>query len=85
MPFLQKEIVMIYSRGVLQPSGIRRFGNGLSLLSPLRPVLKETLKVNDYDAFMKRIALLCFISLVVGLLISAPRGLSQNSAQSDLS
>ena len=30
---------MIFSRGVLQPPGIRRFGNGVSQLSPLRPVL----------------------------------------------
>ena len=32
-------IVIIYSRDVLQPSGIRRFGNGVSQLSPLRPAL----------------------------------------------
>ena len=32
-------IVIIFSRGVVQPSGIRRFGNGVSQLSPLRPVL----------------------------------------------
>ena len=37
--FLRNEIVIIYSRGVLQPSGIRRFGNGVSQLPPLRPVL----------------------------------------------
>jgi len=36
---LRDAIVIIYSRGVLQPSGIRRFGNGVSQLSPLRPVL----------------------------------------------
>jgi len=36
---LRDAIVIIYSRGVLQPSGIRRFGNGVSPLSPLRPVL----------------------------------------------
>jgi hypothetical protein len=36
---LRNAIVIIYSRGVLQPSGIRRFGNGVSQLSPLRPVL----------------------------------------------
>ena len=32
-------IVIIYSRSVLQPPGIRRFGNGVSKLPPLRPVL----------------------------------------------
>ena len=32
-------MVIIFSRGVLQPSGIWRFGNGVSQLSPLRPVL----------------------------------------------
>ena len=36
---MRNAIVIIYSRGVLQPSGIRRFGNGASQLSPLRPVL----------------------------------------------
>ena len=36
---MRNAIVIIFSRGVLQPSGIRRFGNGLSQLSPLRPVL----------------------------------------------
>jgi len=36
---LRNAIVIIYSRGVLQPSGIRRFGNGVSQLSPLRPAL----------------------------------------------
>jgi len=36
---LRNAVVKIYSRGVLQPSGIRRFGNGASQLSPLRPVL----------------------------------------------
>ena len=36
---LRNAVVIIYSRDVLQPSGIRRFGNGVSQLSPLRPVL----------------------------------------------
>jgi len=36
---LRNAIVIIFSQGVLQPSGIRRFGNGVSQLSPLRPVL----------------------------------------------
>ena len=36
---MRNAIVIIYSRGVLQPSGLRRFGNGVSQLSPLRPVL----------------------------------------------
>jgi len=36
---LHKAIVIVYSRDVLQPSGIRSFGIGVSLLSPLRPVL----------------------------------------------
>jgi len=36
---MQYAIVIIYSRGVLQPSGIRRFGNGVSQLPPLQPVL----------------------------------------------
>jgi len=36
---LHKPIAIVYSRGVLQPSGIRRFGIGVSQLSPLRPVL----------------------------------------------
>ena len=35
---MRNVIVIIYSRGVLQPSGIRSFGNGVSQLSPLRPV-----------------------------------------------
>jgi len=33
---LHKVIVIVYTRGVLQPSGNRRFGIGVSLLSPLR-------------------------------------------------
>jgi len=36
---LRKEIIIDYSRRVLRPSGIRRSGMGVSLLSPLRPVL----------------------------------------------
>jgi hypothetical protein len=36
---LRNIIVIICSRGALQPSGIRRFGDGVSQLSPLRPVL----------------------------------------------
>ena len=36
---MRNAIVIIFSRGVLQPSGIRRFVNGVSELSPLRPVL----------------------------------------------
>jgi len=36
---LRNAIAIIFSRGVPQPSGIRRFGNGVSKLSPLRPVL----------------------------------------------
>ena len=36
---LRNAIAIIFSRSVLQPSGIRRFGNGVSQLSPLRPVL----------------------------------------------
>jgi hypothetical protein len=35
------------SRGVLQPSGIRRAGNGARLLSPRRPVL------SNYDPLME--------------------------------
>jgi hypothetical protein len=36
---LRNQISIIYSRGVLWPLGIRRFGNGVSQLSPLRPIL----------------------------------------------
>jgi len=36
---LRNAIVIIYSRDVLQPPGIRRFGNGVSQLSPFRPAL----------------------------------------------
>jgi len=36
--FLYKAIVIVYSRGVLHPSGIRRFGIGVILLTPLWPV-----------------------------------------------
>ena len=36
-----KAVVIVYSRGVLQPSGIRRFGIGVSLLSPLWSVLRN--------------------------------------------
>ena len=36
---MRNAIVIIYSRGALQPSGIRRFGNGVRQLSSLRPVL----------------------------------------------
>ena len=36
---LRNAVVIIFSRGVPQPSGIKRFGNGVSQLSPLRPVL----------------------------------------------
>jgi len=35
---LHKAILIVYSRGVLQPSDIKRFRMGVSLLSPLRPV-----------------------------------------------
>ena len=38
---MRNAIAISFSRGVLQPSGIRRFGNGVSQLSPLRPVLGE--------------------------------------------
>ena len=33
------QLQSFYSRGVLQPSGISKSGNGVSQLSPLRPVL----------------------------------------------
>ena len=36
---MRNAIVIIFSRDVLQPSGIRRFGNGVSQLSALRRVL----------------------------------------------
>jgi len=36
---LRNAIAIIYSRGCLQPSGIRKFGNGMSQLYPLRPVV----------------------------------------------
>jgi hypothetical protein len=36
---LHNAIAIIYPRGVFQPPGIRRFGNGVSQLSPFRPVL----------------------------------------------
>jgi len=36
---LHKENVAIYSQVVHEPSGIRRFWFGVSLLSPLRPIL----------------------------------------------
>ena len=36
---LRNSIVIIYSRDALKPSGIRRSGNGVSQLSPLRPAL----------------------------------------------
>ena len=36
---LRNAIVVIYSRGALQPLGIRRYANGVNQLSPLRPVL----------------------------------------------
>jgi len=36
---LRKAIVIIYSQGLLQLSETGRFGNGVSQLSPLRPVL----------------------------------------------
>jgi len=38
---LHKAIVIVYSRSALQPSGIRRFGIGVSQLSPLWPVLRN--------------------------------------------
>jgi len=39
---LHKAIVLnVYSRDILQPSGIRRVGIGVSLLSPLWPVLRN--------------------------------------------
>jgi len=38
---LRNVIVIIYSRGVLQPSGIREFGNEVIQLSPLRPALGD--------------------------------------------
>ena len=37
--FLRNAIAIISSPGALQPSGIKRFGNGVSQLSLLRPVL----------------------------------------------
>jgi len=39
--FLHKELVTIYSQVVHQPSGIRRFWFGVSVLSSLRPVLRN--------------------------------------------
>jgi len=36
-----KAIVTMYSQVVHQPSGIRRFWFGVSLLSPLRPILRN--------------------------------------------
>ena len=41
MSLLNNEIVTIYSQVVDQPSGIRRFWFGVSLLSPLRPILRN--------------------------------------------
>jgi len=38
---LHKAILIVYSRDVLQPSGIRRFGIGVILLYPLWPVLRN--------------------------------------------
>jgi len=38
---LHNAIVTIYSQVVHQPSGIRRFWFGVSLLSPLRPILRN--------------------------------------------
>ena len=38
---LRNAIVTIYSQVVHQPSGIRRFWFGVSLLSPLRPILRN--------------------------------------------
>jgi len=38
---LHKEVVIVYTRDVLKPSGIRRFGIGVSLLSQLWPVLRN--------------------------------------------
>ena len=51
---LRNAIARIYSRGVLQPSGIRRFGNGVSQLSPLRPVLGNG---DPLSEFLRRNAL----------------------------
>ena len=38
---MHKAIVIVYSRDVLQLSGIRGFGIGVSLMSPLRPALRN--------------------------------------------
>ena len=44
---MRNAIVIIFSRGVLQPSGVRRSGNGVSQLSPLRPVLGNGDPLNE--------------------------------------
>ena len=38
---MHNAIVTIYSQVVHEPSGIRRFWFGVSLLSPLRPILRN--------------------------------------------
>jgi hypothetical protein len=38
---LHEEIVTIYSQVTHQPSGIRRIRFGVSLLSPIRPILRN--------------------------------------------
>ena len=47
---MHKEIIIVYSRGVVQPSGIRRFGIGVSQLSEhtcdvASPTKKTVIKV----------------------------------------
>ena len=54
---MRNAIVIIYSRGVLQPSGIRRFGNGVSQLSPLRPRLDYIIPPNFKETITNSIKL----------------------------
>ena len=51
---MRDAIVIIYSRGVLQPSGIRRFGNGVSQLSPSKRRLKSSVRLCQYISLVRR-------------------------------
>ena len=70
---MRNAVVIIYSQGVLQASGIRRFGNGVSQLSPLRPVLGNgdpLIELPLYIRFIFIAFISCYLLTTGGCLLS---------------
>ena len=72
---MRNAIVIVFSRGVLQPSGIRRFGNGVSQLSPLRlrPVLGN-LAIHSSKSFEMSLLLSAFSNVLPLVICGQPIG-----------